>query len=220
MAAITVDGDLLIRGSLIVLGDKITFPASAVLSGPTDFFGREMIAKDSLAVHHIPFSDMRVHDDFSSTLPGVANGNDMAITDSNWAGSGLSLIMISSLADSSVETDYAAFLFAVPSNYVAGGSATLRIRAKLSSWPSESSYIDADIFKWNMDGTIGSNLVSGDTQIPQTSVTDHDFHINSSNLKRGDVLACRIKSALDDSGGASASTLSIYSVKMLLDVKG
>ena len=119
-------------------------------------------------------------------------------------------------------TQYARFLVRVPAEYVAGETLTLRAHAGMNTTvASSSATIDFQVYKSDLEGSIGSDLCSTSaTTINSLTDADCDFVIDGSSLVAGDFLDVRTTIAIVDSATGTAVIGQIGGIALLADVRG
>lgn len=111
--------------------------------------------------------------------------------------------------------------FALPAEYVAGESVTLRVRCKETVGAATvSTTIDASVYKSDKEAGIGSDLCATNAQDVTTSFANKDFDITPTGLVPGDLLDIEINVVTNDTGGTVGTIVNITDTELLLDVKG
>ena len=107
----------------------------------------------------------------------------------------------------------------LPDNYVDGSSISLWVRGKTTSVPEVDAGIDAQIYKSDGDGTLGSDLVTG-AEVPLTNVLKScGFGINGTSLSRGDKLQIALSLRVNDTGGNGSLLGFIYFAALYFDIR-
>jgi len=216
----TVHGSLLVNGDMTFDGTNIdptdgvvTFrmPENATVFGPVSFATRSQLTEDALQEYRVSAYEMRVYNDFSSLLPTAPDGTSLGI-DSNNSLLGTSAIGVT-------QTEYAAFMFQLPVEYVDAGELKVRIAGLYDNPASTANTLTVNCFEMDDAGSMGLERC-GVTNNLTGSVASHDFAVTSSAFVSGDMLQFRITSISNDGGGAEDSANTIKSVKILMDIKG
>lgn len=129
-----------------------------------------------------------------------------------------SLIVSSSTNNTSV-TEKAACYVALPSNYQAGGTLTLRLRGSVSVARTASCTIDAVVKKLG-DAGLGSDICETAAQsINSTTAANKDFVITPTGLVAGDVLMVEVTIVNNDTGGSTGgvATMQAASLRAVCD---
>lgn len=125
--------------------------------------------------------------------------------------------LLGNAASGNAKNDYAGFVFSLPSNYVPGGTISLRLRAKVAdTLLTASSKVDAEC-KLLGDGALGSDLCETAAQQVTTAYAYYDFVITPTGLVAGNVLHFRIACLADDTGGTVNKAMSISKVDLFVE---
>lgn len=181
---------------------------------------RSQLGQDDLQPYGIDLTSMRVHDARQTILPGTAANDDMAIVTGT---PGTDAPTLQGVDFGGTSTDEkCAFTFALPPEYVAGESVTLRVRAAMLTTVSDgTAFVDAEVWKENGNGGVGSDLCSTPQQsINSLTPSNKDFVIDPTGLEPGDVLQVRLAFAGSDAGNAAVMIPEISKVAFLLDIQG
>jgi hypothetical protein len=181
---------------------------------------RSKLAQDQNAVYAIPFTDLRIHDAFQTVLPGTSSGNDLALDDGTFSTS--SQTVRTADVKTTTVTNYARFRFALPAEYDAGQTITLRMMAGMLTTISDgTATLDIEVFKVDRSGGIGSDLYAGAAvNINSLTLANRDFTITPTGLAAGDVLDIRVALAIADTATGTAVIGVIGAIEMLIDIKG
>ncbi len=127
-------------------------------------------------------------------------------------------------ASGNSKTDKMRLQFTLPPEYVAAETVTLRIAAKETVGAATvSTSVDAEVYVTDKVGGLeGSptDICATAAQDVTTVVGDKDFTITATSLAPGDTLDIEITGVTNDTGATVGTILAIYSVLLLLDVKG
>jgi len=204
----TIDGDCRIKGSL-TLGGSLS-PAIA----------RSGLAQDDNAEYVVPWASLRVFDALATNLPATSGTDDLGLYGGTF-GSASPKVSTGDVKASSV-TRYARFQFALPPEYVAGQSVTVRLHAGMTTTAADTSAtVDVECYKSDDEAGIGSDLCTTTAaDINDTTDADFDFVITPTGLTAGDVLDIRLTVAVVDSATGTAVIADIGKISVLLDIKG
>lgn len=202
-----VVGDMRITGDLFVEGALPTVP-------------RSTLAQDPNAVFAVPLVSLRVWDAIATNLPGTAANDDLGLDGGTWASNSPCISTGDVKATSS--TRYARFQFALPAEYDAGMTITLRVHAGMKTTVADTSCtVDVVAYKSDREAGIGADLCATAAQsINLLADADKDFTITPTGLEAGDVLDVRIAVAYVDAATGTAVIAEIGAIEFLLDIKG
>lgn len=111
--------------------------------------------------------------------------------------------LVGNACNNNAKSDYAQVAFAVPEDYKAGGTLTVRLRAKwTTTLLTVSSKVDVDAAKIAADGSLGSDLCTTAAQQVTTAFADYDFVITPTGILPGMIITLRVSLLGDDTGGA------------------
>lgn len=114
--------------------------------------------------------------------------------------------------------------FTLPPEYVAGQTVTLRVVAhETVGAATVSTTVDAEVYVNAKTGSLeGSptDLCATAAIDVTTSAGNKDFTLTPTDLAPGDTLDIEITGVTNDTGGSVGTVLGIYSVALLLDIKG
>jgi hypothetical protein len=213
----------LIRGVAMeaASGNGSVIKVMTVRASTSGAVSRAQLTQDDLAAYVIDLvSQMRVHDARQTNLPGTAANDDMGLITGT---PGTDAPTLQGVDFGGTTTDEkAAFTFVLPPEYVAGESITLRVRAAMLTTVSDgTATVDAEVFKENGDGGVGSDICATAAQsINSLTPANKDFTITPTGLVAGDVLQVRLSFVGSDTGNVGVMIPEISKVSMLLDVKG
>lgn len=191
--------------------------AQAMKETIEDHEGRLDTVEDALAgtttITHIlrlPLSDLRVFDAVKDALPDAAGSDDLGLADA--AGS----VLLSGAINGAAVTQKAGVEVMIPWDYKAGGTLTLRLRAKRSGAAQVSTTIDAEVKVKDGDGALGSDICATAAQsITGTDAyADYDFTITPTSRVPGEILNIVLVLAGDDTGGTNNRTLRCCDVSL------
>ena len=135
--------------------------------------------------------------------------------------------LVGQTADSATKTSVARFRYALPDNYVAGGTITFTIATKLISVTgtgvtNNGSDCDLSAYK-QAHGAVGSDLVTTNAATYAALDTWYDkaFTVDPTGLVAGDVLSFEITlRAIESNAGNGTLQSAIGEVSIAVDVKG
>lgn len=177
-----------------------------------------LIARKDLAVHPIPLDQMRVWDAFQTNLPGAAANDDMGLITGTLA---TDVPTLQGVDFGGVSTDEkAAFCFALPPQYIAGETITVRLRAAMLTTVSDgTATVDVECYKSDRDGGSSADLCATAAQsINSLTPANKDFTITPTGLAPGDLLFIRLAFAGSDVGNLGVMIPEISQVEILLDM--
>lgn len=177
---------------------------------------REDFIQDADKAYRIPLYEMRVHDAVQTNLPGTAASDDLAVIGGTF-GTAAPVLQTSDLKNTS-GTQYARFQFALPPEYDAGESITVRLKAGANTTVSSTTMtVDVQAYR----NGAGSDLcTTSAASCNNLTAANKDFTITGTTFVPGDVIDIRIAAAIADTGTGTAVKCQIDEVYVLLDVKG
>lgn len=187
---------------------------------------RTKLEQDDFVEYVVPFTALRVWDNFASLLPASASSDDLGLTFT--AGTGIftdaPTVQGSDFGGTSA-TQYAALLFGLPPEYVDGQSVRLRIRAAmLTTVADDKCDLDIEAYEHDDDGSLDgspTDLYTGAVQdMNSLTLANFDFDLTATSLTSGSQLFVRIKVDGNDSGDAGVMIPEITKISFLLDIKG
>ena len=157
---------------------------------------RTDIAQEANAIFPVPWTAWRVHDS-----PTLTAGD---------------------LKASGATTRYARCQVALPAEYDAAETVTLRISAGMvTTVADDSATVDVQCYKADREGAVGSDICNTAAQsINSETFANKDFTITPTGLTAGDVLDIRIAVTVTDAATATAVTATIGAVELLCDIRG
>lgn len=178
---------------------------------------RSKLAEDALQAHQI------------GAIKNATFAADITATEAagtlNWALSSGSVSLKGEVTDNETETSVAYFVVVLPPSYVAAGDVTVRFRSALiaSATPTDNgSTLDLECYE-QADAAVGADIVSSSaaTYAALDTYYSKDFALTATSLVAGDIVNCRITTAIIDSeAGGGTITWTSDPPKLLLDVKG
>lgn len=182
--------------------------------------GRSQLLQQDAQEYPIDLTQMRVHDARQTNLPGTSSADDMAIITGTPGTDAPTLQGVDFGGTTSDEK--CGFQFALPPEYVAGETVTLRVRgAMLTTVSDGTATVDVECWKNDLDGGVGSDICATAAQsINSLTPANKDFTITPTGLVPGDVLQVRLSFAGSDTGNLGVMIPEISDVRFLLDIKG
>lgn len=183
----------------------------------------EVLKQETLAVYPVPLHEFRVWDAVQTVLPGTAANDDLAYIGNTFGTGSPSLQGVD--AGGTTETQRARVQVALPTEYVAGESVTIRVSAGMNTTVSDTTAtVDVEAYLVDREsglGASGSDLVVPAAQSCNSlTFADLDFTLTTANLSPGDLLDIRITTAVTDSGNAGVMFAEIGAVELLCDIRG
>jgi len=160
---------------------------------------------------------------YKETVGALLESGPMGV---NWSIEGGSMgtdaqLIDSASASGNSKTGYGRWNFALPIEYVSGGTIICRIRAKTNVLANVTNILDLICHKNDNDGLVGSDIcATGPFDPITTSFANYDFTITPTGLVAGDTFDLRAMSTQNDAGASSGSKTYVSKISMLLDIKG
>jgi len=189
-------------------------PISTDISGGVD---RTSLVQDDLVPYTIPWSDFRVHDAPMSVLPATQANDDLGFI---LGTPGTDYPVLKGVdGGGTTETQHARFYFAVPAEYVAGETITLRVNASMQVDGDGAQTVDAIVH--NLSNSATADICATAATAITSTAGNKDFTLTPTNVEPGDLLTVKITTTVTDVGNAAANINSIiHSVALLLDIQG
>ena len=222
MASNTLTGDLRVLGN--IAGDSFSLSSGCVSNdgiASNAAIARSKLAQDALKCYPIPWEAWRVFDAFATNLPGTSANDDLALV-GGAHGTNSPSIQTSDLKSAGATTRKARVVVALPAEYDAGQTVTLRISGGMITTAADNAAtVDVIAYKGNREAGIGSDLCATAAQsINSLNYADKDFTITPTGLEPGDVLDIEVDVAVNDAASGTAVIACLGAVEMLFDVKG
>lgn len=164
--------------------------------------------------------EWRVWDAVATVLPGTPASDDLGYVTGTFATSP-SYIGTGDLKNAGSTSRYARALVALPEDYEAGETVTIRAWAgMITTVASSAATIDFEVWRVDYeDGTLGSAdlCATAATSINSLTEDDKDFEITAATLNPGDLLDIRMTILVNDSGTGTAVIGACYQVYLLSD---
>lgn len=168
------------------------------------------VDEGSVHVRSVPLPEFRVHDAVKTDLPDTPSADDLGLAEA--VGSAIVGVETNG-GGTATSTGYALALIPIPADYIAGGTLTLRARAKVTNLSEVSEKIDCEVKKVG-DAAVGSDICATAEQDLTAAYANYDFTITPTGLTPGDILQVRLKLATNDTGGTQDATPSIAKVEL------
>ena len=179
---------------------------------------RSGLTTDAATAYNIPLSRMGLSTTLAM-LGASAGAGYFGMTPGTFGSAAPKLI--GEAASGNTKTDTCRFLFALPAEYVAAGTITVRVKARMNNTLTVGGSIDVTgCYKTDGAAGIGSDLCTTTLQALTTSFANYDFTITPTGLAAGDLLDIQLTGIATDTGGATGYLIEIGAVEILLDVKG
>lgn len=210
------------------MSTPLRIPHGAIVEGDLRYTGsllpalpRASLEQDNLAEYPIPWTAWRVWDALATNLPGTSATDDLGLIGGTFATASPS-IQTSDLKAAGATTRYARCQVALPPEYVAGQTVTIRFHAGMvTTIADNSATIDLQAYKSDDEAGISSDLVTTSaTTINNLTLADKDFAITATSLAPGDVLDLRVAVAVNDASTVTAVIAIIGAASLLCDIKG
>jgi hypothetical protein len=186
---------------------------------PGAAIARTKMAQRELAVIAVPLTTLRTWDAFATNLPASAGTDDLGLVTGTIATNPLTV----QAGDSKATTvaRYAGFQLALPLDYEAGQSLTVRIWAGMKTTVSDTTCtVDLETYLQNKDLTVTADLCATAAQsINSLTFNSYDFTITATTIDPGDVLYCRVKIACTDAATGTAVIPTITQIEALVDIR-
>lgn len=215
------DGDVHVAGLLFC--DDFTAPSSSVgddAINASNPITRAKLIQEALTPYTVDLTQLRVHDALHTNLPGAAANDDMGLI-TGTPGTHAPRLQGVDFGGGSTD-EKAAFVFALPAEYDAAETITIRVRAAMiTTIANGTCTVDVECWKLDGDGAVGSDLCTTSAQsINSLTRANKDFTITPTGLAKGDQLMVRVSFAGTDSGDAGVMIPEISRIQMLLDIRG
>lgn len=182
-------------------------------------FPRSSIVQEDAVVYPIPIGSQFVVWDAPSTFqPATPANDDLGVIDNTFA-TGAPSLETGDLKAAGATSRKTRFQFPVPSEYTPGETITLRVNAGMKTTISDTTAtLDAECVR---QAAPSVDIVGTAAQsINSLTNADKDFTITPTNVVVGDVLDVVLTVAVNDGATGTAVIGKIYSVDLLLDIKG
>lgn len=182
---------------------------------------RSALVQDDAALYNIPLADWL--DTATGAKLGASAGTPsgaFGLTYGTHGSAGPKIL--SEAASGNTKTNKMRRTFMLPPEYVAGQTVVLRVRcAETVAAAAVSTTIDAEVFKLDKDGGIGSDICATSlADVDGATAANKDFTITPTGLVPGDVLDIELTGVVTDTGETNGTVLEIYATELHLDIKG
>lgn len=194
---------------------------SGVVLSKANYTARASMAKELVTPLGIPFTDLRVWDNFAALLPAAAAADDMGIVDGAVWGTNAPSLQTSD-ADSTTVTQKFRLQIPVETEFVLTGTMTLRLRCGMETNVSDTTAtVDVEAYVDDGDAGVGSDLCATAAQsINALANANKDFAITTASLVRGNILDCVVTVAITDGATGAAVIGQITHIELLRDIQG
>ncbi len=201
-AALSIDAGDYAAGSI----DTNDIAAAAAIA-------RTQLATDALAVFEIPIRSWMAED---GAVLGIAEeaGTFFVQDGTN------QMYLQGEVANNETEASVMKTSFTLPHNYVASGGVKLRLAVDVTGAGTLGTCtIDASAFEQDIDGAVGSELVTTSAIAVTATAANKDFVITDAGLVAGDILSIVVTASIQETASTAIQAI-ITRTQMLLDVKG
>ncbi len=217
------DNNVRIGGTLVV-STGASLPSECITTtnvSSTYPIARAKLAQDALKVYPIPLTSFRTWDAMATVLPGTSANDDLGLIGGTFATNSPSL-QTYDVKSAGALTFYGRCIFAMPAEYDAAETVTLRIKCGMVTTVADTSCtIDAVVYESNKERGIGADLcATGAQSMNSLTFANKDFTITPTGLDAGDVLDIRLALAVNDAAGGAEVIGCVGTVEMLCDVRG
>jgi hypothetical protein len=189
-----------------------------VLNVTLDNVRRLSLSKEENVKHTIPFTNLRVWNNFAALLPTTAATDDLAIIDGTFGTGSPSVQGIDFGGTTTVA--YARFNYIIPANWVSTVKVELHA-GMLTTVADTKAEWDIEAYESDGEAGIGADLCQTVAQaFNDTSLASKSFVIDSAGLAVGDLLDIRIKFDGEDAGNLGVMTPILGRLSMVMDIRG
>jgi len=179
---------------------------------------RAAIVQQDLQPYPITFDAYRVWDAPQTVIPGTPANDDLGLID-NTFGTAAPTIETGDLKAAGATSRKTRFQFAVPVEYVAGQTITLRANAGMKTTVADTSAtLDVECVRQAAADT--DICATAAQSINSLDAADKDFTITPTDVVPGDILDVVLTVAVNDGATGTAVIGQINTVELLLDIKG
>ena len=153
-------------------------------------------------------------------LWGTAATDDLSVVRGTFGTNSVSL-QTADLRAAGATNNWARFAVRLPPNYVGGQTVKLRVSAgMLTTAADTTATLDLVCHQLDEDTTVQADICATAAQSMNNLVfTDLDFTITASALSAGDILDCRLTTAINDGATATAVVGCVAAVKLVCDTQ-
>ena len=205
----TLPGDLVVPGNVRITGS--ISPAMAMADILT------VVANQPF---NVPWNAWRKWDDIDAVLPDTPATDDLGLMTGTFATDHPSIQTVDFGGTNT--TAYARAQIALPWNYVAAQTVTLRFHAGcITTLPDTTATLDCAVYKCDKDLTLSADLApaADANNIKSLTFADVDFALTSTALSPGDVLDVRVSINGVDAGDLGVMRAVIGQVDLLCGVR-
>jgi len=211
------------RSASKVIEDKdYVFTGTVDFTGATTGISRTELDEDSLAVYTLKPEDWRKFDDMDAILPTTPLSDDLGLVHGTFGTNSPTLQTEDHKANGAATANKARITFALPPEYVSGGTITIRAHCGMKTTiADQAATIDFSCYASDEEEGISADLVTtAATAMNSVTLADKDFAVTATGRAAGDLLDIQVTTSVDDDATGTAVIGLIGAVKILLDVKG
>lgn len=146
-------------------------------------------------------------------LPSAGDGTSLGLVAGTYGTAAAKLS--GSAANNNSKTETARGTLVLPSNYVAAGDVTVRIRCRVDGTAAVAQTVDLSARLVGADGAIGADIVETDAQTIPNVWDDVDFVITGTSLTPGAMLELLITTVVNDTGGTLNKAAEVASISLV-----
>lgn len=183
---------------------------------------RSKLAQRVLARFPVSPLAWRTWDALATNLPGTPASDDLGVTTGTFGTDPGPYISTGDLKAAGATTRRAACFLAVPHDYEANETLTLRAYAGMVTTVADTSAtIDFEAYRIDRDATLGAaDVVATAAQsINSLTAAAFDFTITPTTLSAGDVLVLRMSLAVNDAATGTAVIGAVWQVELMADLR-
>jgi len=210
------------RNETLVCRGEADFTGAKSLSVADEAFSRDVLSEEQLVRFGIPWTDFRTWDAPSSLLPATGGNDDLGLEATGTWGTD-DFMLRTDDKDSNGGVEYNRAYFAIPINesFILAATFKISFYAGMSVVADTSATLDLEVHVADRDGLVGSDLCTTAAQdINSATKSEITFTVDTSGLVRGDVLQCRVSTAINDGATGSPLKGEIAYVSKQFDLKG
>lgn len=189
----------------------------------TAALARSKLAQRALGSRAIDLLDARIWDALHTLLPSAAAADDLGLITGTF-GTAPPTIETGDLKNAGSTTRRCRFLVALPDDYEAAETVTLRAAAGMKTTvASAAATIDFEAYRLDDAGGLGGSptdlVTTAATTINTLGPSSKDFVVTASDLQAGSVLDVRVSVLVNDSGTGTAVIGQIAGLWLLADLR-
>jgi hypothetical protein len=183
---------------------------------------RSKLAQRVLARFPIHATEWRTWDALATNLPGTPAADDLGVTTGTFGSDPGPYVSTGDLKAAGATTRYAACLVAVPHEYEANETLTLRAYAGMVTTVADvSATLDFQAYRIDRDATVGAAdvIATAAQSINSLTAAAFDFTVTPTTLVAGDVFLLRMAIAVNDAATATAVIGAVFQVELMADLR-